>query len=146
MGDRTQQELNHSMRVGVVTSRDPERMTVRVQVRDQDDFTSYDLPVVVRKTKDDKDYCLPDVGEHVVCLFQSYGQEQGFCLGAFFSDADTTPVQSGDKRHVKFKDGTWIEYDRENHLLEAHVEGDIRIEATGNITIIGQRIDLNPEG
>ena len=145
---RQQGETNQLVRVGTVTSVDPATATVRVEVADQDGLISHALPVIQRKTLKDKDFWLPDVGEHVACLFLPYGQEQGVCLGAIYSQADTPPERcdSVDKRHVTFPDGTWFEYDRAAHRLHVHVEGDIHIEATGNVTIIGQRIDLNPDG
>ena len=44
------------------------------------------------------------------------------------------PVQSGDKWHRKFKDGTYLEYDREQHKLVADVKGDVEITTTGSVT------------
>lgn len=122
---RNQQEMNNVVRVGVVTSADPAAMTVRVKVADQDGLVSYNLPVVVRKTLKDKDYWLPDVGEHVVCLFLPFGQEQGFCLGAIYSQADAPPVADRDKRHVVFEDETMAEYDRKEHDLRICVRGGL---------------------
>ena len=138
--------LKQCIRVGVVTSTDPGAATVRCKCVDADGLITYPLRVLNHKTLDDKAYWMPDVGEHVLCLFLPYGNEQGFVLGAFYSEADTPPVSDQDKRHVAYEDGTWWEYDRKNHVFTAHVAGDIFIEATGHVTIIGERIDLNPEG
>ena len=40
-----------------------------------------------------------------------------WCWVRSIHEADTTPVQSGDKFHLGFKDGTAIEYDREAHVF-----------------------------
>lgn len=117
--------LESTVRTAVVSSTDPSRGTVRVRIPDDDDLVSYDLRVLSRKTHQDKDYWMPDVGEHVLCLFLPYGLEQGFVLGAFYSQEDQPPVASQDKRHVLFEDGTWLEYDRKSHTLSGHIKGQV---------------------
>lgn len=136
--------IRELVRVGVVTNVYPERGTVRVRLVDADDQVSFELPVLYRKTMKDKEYWMPDVGEQVVCLFSGQGLEQGFVLGAIYSKKDSVPVSSRDKWHIKFEDGTMIEYDRKSHKLVIQCVGDIQIVAQGNVTIIGARIDLNP--
>jgi len=136
--------IRELVRVGVVTNVYPERGTVRVRLVDADDQVSFELPVVFRKTMKDKEYWMPDVGEQVVCLFSGQGLEQGFVIGAIYSKKDSVPVNSRDKWHIKFEDGTTIEYDRKSHKLSIQCVGDIQIVAQGNVTIIGARIDLNP--
>jgi phage baseplate assembly protein gpV len=81
-----------------------------------DHLLSYWLPIVVPKTQNDKTYWIPDIGEQVVCLMDER-DEAGVVLGAIYSQADTTPVQSADKWHLGFKDGTAIEYDRAAHVF-----------------------------
>ena len=128
--------LDEIVRVGVITNVYPEKGTVRVKLVDVDDQISYELPVIFAKTHKDKAYYMPDVGEHVVCLFSGQGLEQGFVLGAIYSRADTVPVASNDKFHLRFEDGTWIEYDKKEHILRASVNGEVEIHAT-KVTIVG---------
>ncbi|WP_333656285.1 phage baseplate assembly protein V [Dissulfurispira sp.] len=127
--------INELVRVGIVTQRYPERGSVRVRLVDVDDQVSYELPVIYRKTLKDKDYWMPDINEHVVCLFSGQGLEQGFVLGAIYSEADTVPVSSNNKWHKVFDDGTVIEYDRSAHKLLIDVKGDTQIQITGNASI-----------
>lgn len=117
--------MESTVRVGVVSSSDPSRGTVRVELPDDNNLVSFDLRVLVRKTHRDKDYWMPDVGDQVLCLFLPFGLEQGFILGAFYSGPDAVPVSSQDKRHVLFEDGTWLEYDRANHTLSGHIKGKV---------------------
>jgi len=128
--------IQEIVRVGIVTGINPERGTVRVHLVDVDDQVSYELPVIYRKTNYDKEYWMPDIGEHVVCIFSGQGLEQGFVIGAIYSQADSTPVTDKDKFHIKFKDGTEIEYDRAEHKYRVYVEdGEIEIIAKKKVTI-----------
>ena len=107
------------LRIGVVTDQDASLARLRVRFDELDQMISYWLPVVVPKTQDDKLYWLPDVGEQVVCLMDAR-DEDGVVLGAIYSQADATPVQSSDKYHLGFKDGTAFEYDRAAHVTAAN--------------------------
>ncbi len=122
------------IRVGYVNARQPEKMRVKVTVPDtvgKQLVTDY-LPVLCPRASGDMQYDLPDVGDQVLCLFLPYGLEQGFVVGAMYGRQEP-PVQSGEKWHRTFRDGTRLEYDREQHKLVANVQGDVEITATGNI-------------
>lgn len=114
-GDR-QIVHNAALRLGIVRDQNLSLGRLRVAFNEFDQMLSYWLPVVVPKTQNDKAYWLPDIGEQVVCLMDER-DEAGVVLGAVYSQADTTPVQSADKFHLSFKDGTAIEYDRAAHVL-----------------------------
>jgi phage baseplate assembly protein V len=143
--------LESVIRVAVVSSTDPTTATVRVTVPDGDDLVSHDLRVLVRKVHQDKDYWMPDVDDQVLCIFLPFGLEQGFVVGSFYSIADPVPVQTQDKRHVAFADGTTVEYDRAAHHLDVKINGTITIHADGaividsgdSVTVTAPRIDLN---
>jgi len=92
-----------------------------------DQMLSYWLPVVVPKAQNDKAYWLPDIGEQVVCLMDER-DEAGVVLGAIYSQVDATPVQSADKCHLGFKDGTAIEYDRAAHVLAFNFQDSTAIK------------------
>ena len=134
---RLEEVLAWLVRVGIVTGVDETRGTVRVQFGDADYLISYDLPVLFSKTHADKCIHMPDLGEHVTCIFLPNGQEEGFVLGAFYSKGDAVPVASRDKRHIKFKDGSWFEYDRAAHKLSGHVVGgdaELIVDNTAKLT------------
>lgn len=116
------------LKVGEVTSLDCEHCRVRVTFDDEDSKTSYWLPVLQRKTLEDKDYSMPDLGEDVLCVFFNAAEEDGFVLGSFYADEVTPAENSADKRSVKFKDGTLISYDRSSHELIVQI-GSTRIFA-----------------
>ncbi|WP_297889743.1 phage baseplate assembly protein V [Sulfurihydrogenibium sp.] len=132
------------IKVGKVVAVDEKTCRCRVQLEDNDGVVTYWLPIIVNKSQKDKFYWLPDIGEEVLCAFLEHGIEQGFVLGAIYNEKDTVPVVSKDKYHIRFEDGTTIEYDRKSHKLSINCVGDVEIVAQGNIKIVGTRIDLNP--
>lgn len=139
--------LTNLVRVGRVTSVDSESERARVVFDDRDETESYDLQVIVRNTKENKDHALPDIDEDVLCVFLPIGIEQGFILGSFYTDANTPPSSSANVRKVQFSDGTVIEYDRENKKLTANVKGDIDVIATGNLSAnIGGELNADVSG
>lgn len=143
--------LQNIIRLGRVSSTDPAKATVRVLFEDKDNMVSYDLPVIMNNTLKNKDYYMPDVGESVVCIFLPNGLVQGFVLGAVYSEVDKPPINSQDKRHIRFDDGTTVEYDRSKSSLAVDCVGDINIKAggkinmiaSGKITINGATVDIN---
>lgn len=124
------------IRVGFVNARQPEKMRVKVTVRDTTgaQLVTDWLPVLCPRASGDMQYDLPDIGDQVLCLFLPYGLEQGFVVGAMYGK-QVPPVQSGDKWHRTFSDGTTVEYDRAAHKLTANVKGDVDGTATGSVTM-----------
>lgn len=125
------------VRIGTVSSTNPETATVKVVFSDIDNMVTTDLPVIVPQGIKNKYYAMPDVGENVLCIFIGQGVGDGFCLGCFYTPSVIPPVSNQNKVHYAFEDGTFIEYDREEHKLTADVNGDadvkvkkIKIEAT----------------
>ncbi len=140
--DSLESALAQTVRVGKVVTLIPERGTVRVEFPDADasgkKLVSYELPVLAHKTLHDKSYWMPDVNEHVLCVFLPFAQRQGFVVSAFYSDADTVPLANPDVRHVIFKDGSWFQYDRKKHLLSGHVVNgcaDLEIDIDAKLTV-----------
>lgn len=123
-----------AFRLGIVQQQDAPNGRLRVVFAELDQMLSYWLPVVVPKTQDDKAYWMPDLGEQVVCLMDER-DEAGVVLGAIYSQVDSTPVQSADKFHIGFKDGTAFEYDRSSHLLELSFEDGtvIKYDASAHV-------------
>lgn len=121
--NETLNEAVATLKFGTVSAVDEKTMRVRVRLPELDNLRTAWLPVLARKTKRDKDYWLPDLGEHVAVLLDARG-EDGVVLGAIFSDADAVPVTSRDKWHRRFADDTELEYDRSSHVLT--VKGGIQ--------------------
>lgn len=140
-------DIKRLIRVGTVSNVNAAEGTVRVAFAAQDDMVTYELPVITRGSKNNKDYWLPDVDEQVLCLFlpnvSGRGVCEGFVLGTFYSSVDAPVENSGDVHAVKYGDGTIIKHDRSTGKLTINATGDIDIIAGGKITINGQTIYLN---
>ena len=128
--------------LGIVSVVDDARALARCTLPDKDRVETFWLQVIQPGTQRDKAYWLPDVGEQVVCLLDD-SAENGIILGAIYSATDVAPVSTRNKKHIRFDDGTTIEYDRAASLLSISVQGAITITATGNISITGANIYLN---
>ena len=131
--DDLKERLDNLIRVGVVSSTDPEAGTARVFFDYQSRVVSYNLQVMTKNSNRNKDYWMPDVGEQVTCVFLPTGIETGFILGSFFSDAAPPPVASQDKRHSTFGDGSIIELDRSTGKMLVKITGDADVEVGGNM-------------
>lgn len=142
---------------GEVCETDPATAKVRVTLPDRDDVVSWWLPVLHHKTLQDKAYFMPDVGEQVVVCFPPVsGMETGFVIGATYNAQDAPPVNSQDKWHLLFKDGSWLEYDRASHNLSGHIKGkvddftvdeDVNVKVGGNVSAeVGGNADVTVSG
>ena len=125
--------------VGVVIDRDPATARVRVRIEGADAIASAWMPVIFAKTGDDKVCWLPDLDEQVACLVDPHA-DFGVVLGSFYSALAAVPVEDpdGDKFHVRFKDGTTIEYDRATHHLAIDLvaeDATVALNATGNVVV-----------
>ncbi|MDT4867952.1 phage baseplate assembly protein V [compost metagenome] len=87
---------------------------------------------------------MPDIGEQVALLLDTTGDD-GWVLGALYSEADPPPVASRDKWHRRFKDGAMIEYDRAGHafVLELPAGGTVRVVAPGGVTVKAEQVTID---
>ena len=123
--------------VGLVSSYGETPGTVIVTRPDKDNRTTAELRVISRCTKETKDFWMPAINEQVLCVLlpntSGKGPGAGFVLGAFYSDADTTPTDNNDVRTIQYKDGSFIKLDN----------GEMEIHASKHLTITAPRIDIN---
>jgi phage baseplate assembly protein V len=135
-------------RTGIVQAQDLANARVRVRFPDRDQMVSYWLPICFRKTQNDKEYWIPDLGEQVVCLMDEH-DENGTVLGSIYSSVDQPPtdpntghpVQSGDIEQHTFKDGMTVQYNRATHAvtiaLPAGATISIAVSGGGSISYDG---------
>lgn len=107
----------------------------------QDGIVTDFLPVMVRKSKTDKESWQLEINEHVVCFMEVdvidgkvyESCDVGVILGVIPSDQDAPdPGEGPGKFRKKFSDGTVIEYDKESHELTTNVQGKLKATVTGD--------------
>lgn len=128
-----------SIDVGRVSAIYPNRGTAKV-IFDDKNVVSRELPVLMRGSQDSKDYWMPSIGEQVVCIFLQNTSKFGFIVGSFYNDEDKPPVQSEHIRHLKFKDGTYMEYDEESKTLTLDIKGEVVIKTKSAVRVEGDVI------
>lgn len=139
-------DMKGVIRMGLVSSVNASKCTARVAFDDEDNLVTAELPVIVPCSKDNKAYWLPDIDTQVLCIFlpnkSGKGFNDGFVIGAFYSDVDV-PVEDGEKiKSIHFEDGSYVRYDGAGNM-QINAKGNIDIIAGGNITFNSARIDLN---
>lgn len=127
--------IKNFIRMGRVSTTNPEKMTVKVVFEDKDNMVSDELPVLVQGSSRNRHYWLPDVGEQVCCLMLPNGHNAGICLGSYYSEADPPNANSQEVRRIDFGDGSYMQFDR--------ATGNLNISCTGEIRINGKMIYLN---
>ncbi len=103
------------LRFGIVSQIDPIKVQARVSFED-DESTSFWLPIIQTKTLKDKFYAMPDIGEQVACLMDE-NSEDGVILGAIYSTEDVSTTQSEKQLSINLEDGSYINADKENQTL-----------------------------
>lgn len=136
-------EIRELLRIGMVTAKDPLNMRCQVTFSDTltSPITSHWLPVLVTRAFEDTYYDLPDIGSSVLCAFLPNGHEVGFILGSYYYEGIAPCFNENIYQH-KFKDGTYIEYDRKSHKLMASCVGDIDISAKGTLNLRAENVNI----
>ncbi|MDR0476764.1 MAG: phage baseplate assembly protein V [Desulfobulbaceae bacterium] len=130
------------LRFGTVTEVDEKAGAARVKIDDAGGTVTAPLRVMQRRALKDQEQSLPDIGEHVACLFSGQGFEQGLIIGAHYSDKNPSPARPAHVWYYKFEDNTEIEYDRQEHRLTMNISGDIIIKARGTIKMNAAHISI----
>lgn len=90
----------------------------------EDDFVTAPIPVCYPATAGDEYFFLPDENTQVACLMDEHA-ENGVVIGAIYNSNVKPSQGSKDKTYVKFKDGTVIVYDRNEHKYTATCEDTV---------------------
>lgn len=126
------------LRFGIVSQIDPINVQARVSFED-DESTSYWLPILQTKTLKDKFYAMPDIGEQVACLMDA-NSEDGVILGAIYSTEDVPVVTSEKQISLNLENNSLINIDKETNSLNITFEN---INLNGNINHTGKLINTD---
>lgn len=136
--------MQEEIRLGKVSSLDPEAGLVRIVYHEKDDDVTRMIPILSPVFSGL--YSLPEVGDQVLVLHLSNGSEAGVVLGRPWSDKFTPPegAEGLVRLDMDRSPGTAIlRYDAKTQDLTLHCDGTIHITAGGAITVNGRTIDLN---
>ena len=103
------------LRFGIVSQINPLTAEARVNF-EEDESTSYWLPVLQSKTLKDKFYVMPDVGEQVACIMDE-NSEDGVILGAIYSAEDKQLINTEKQLSVNLEDESLINLNKENKTI-----------------------------
>ena len=126
------------LRFGIVSQIDPINVQARVSFED-DESTSFWLPIIQTKTLKDKFYAMPDIGEQVACLMDE-NSEDGVILGAIYSAEDVPVVTSEKQISLNLENNSLINIDKETNSLNITFEN---INLNGNINHTGKLINTD---
>lgn len=131
-------DLSDILRVGVVDGVNADDGTIRVNIADYDDMVKEGIVVMSAEQH------YPKIGESVLCAFLPNGS-QGFCLGAYYNDANTPPVKDKDVYVKVIDDNIIIRYDYSEKKLTLSAPGGVSFDGdvtiSGNLTVGGQIIN-----
>lgn len=125
--------IENIAREGIVHAVDPVGGTVRVVFPDKEGSDGSPLPsgplrVLVHGSGRSKQFWMPQIGDQVACVFltnSTGGNNVGWVVGSFYSEADTPPTDAAANKRI-------IEHN-----------GDLEIRCSGNVAIHGARVDIN---
>lgn len=126
------------LRFGIVSHINPITVQTRVSFED-DESTSYWLPIIQTKTLKDKFYVMPDIGELVVCLMDETSID-GVILGAIYSTVDTPVITTEKQISLNLENNSLINIDKETNSLNITFEN---INLNGNINHTGALINTD---
>ena len=129
--------MKDNIRVGIVSSTNPEKNTVRVTFPDEDNLVSSELRILQRGGVKNRDYWMPDVDDEVVCIFPTNDENfcDGFVIGCLFNEKSPPNASSQDVQRKDFSDGSYFEFNR--------ASGNLTINCKGVLTLKASRINLN---
>ena len=140
---RSEPTANDIVRVGKVAAKYEERHTVTVNFEDRGDgLTTKELPVGTSLTLKNHSYALPDVGEHVICLFYGNGLSEGVVISTIYDKKNSPPCANEDRYYFEFEGGAHVLVDRKDKFIQIQdfegsfilmKDGDISIQAAANI-------------
>lgn len=127
---------------GFISKCDPVKGLYKVRF-EEDKFESHWIFAIESNTKDNKSESGFDEGEHVACVMDKH-REHGVILGAIYDDGNLPEVGNKDIWVKKFKDGSFIHYNRADKKLRLSIEGEVEVVKSTKFKITASDvIELN---
>lgn len=111
------------------------------------------LDILTDFSQDNQSYSMPDLNQHVRLLADE-SLRNGAILGGTYNEKSPPPVDSADKIHLKTKDGSVFEYDRQSRQMVVNLStgasctisngggASIQLQSNGAIVIACTRLTV----
>ncbi|ASC56498.1 phage baseplate assembly protein V [Vibrio vulnificus] len=104
------------------------------------------IPMNVSHAAEVRSFKPLQVGEQVVVL-KPFGAQGGVIVASLNQTKFDQPKDKLNLYYHEFPDGTWLEYDMEEHKLTGHVEGDLILTTAGNAKLTAtQNVEIKSSG
>lgn len=88
-----------------------------------------------------KDFAPLQVGEQVVVV-KEFDTQGGVILGSLNQKSNDQPKDDLNLFYREFPDGTWLQYDMEQHVLSGFINGKVSLEAKAEIMLKSPKIKM----
>jgi phage baseplate assembly protein V len=138
--------LMNSVAFGIVMSLDLSDATQPRAVVNVNSLQSAPMPWLARRAGPDAEWWAPEVGEQVAVICAYGDTVQGIILGSTYQANFPAPSTDPNVWQKLFKDGTFIQYDRNAHALTVDVtksEGTVTINCQAATVNASENVTLN---
>ncbi|HDY8203269.1 TPA: phage baseplate assembly protein V [Vibrio vulnificus] len=119
---------------------------LRYKVQFDENRVSGWIPMNVSHAAEVRSFKPLQVGEQVVVL-KPFGAQGGVIVASLNQTKFDQPKDQLNLYYHEFPDGTWLEYDMEEHKLTGHVEGDLILTTAGHAKLTAtQNVELKSSG
>ncbi|EPU2896287.1 phage baseplate assembly protein V [Vibrio vulnificus] len=119
---------------------------LRYKVQFDENRVSGWIPMNVSHAAEVRSWKPLQVGEQVVVL-KPFGAQGGVIVASLNQTKFDQPKDKLNLYYHEFPDGTWLEYDMEEHKLTGHVEGDLILTTAGNAKLTAtQNVEIKSRG
>ena len=130
--------LSNLVRVGTISAVDYPSAKVKVAYGKDakgDDLVTGWLPWITARASHDITWHAPELAEQVMVISPSGELKLGIVLPALFQSNHPALANDASKHVTKYKDGTIVEYDRENHHMKIDCVGSVEINGATNLSV-----------
>ena len=131
---------NAGIRRGVIVDRDPKKMRVKVQFKDEDEIVTQWIDVVSKSSTGVSVFQMPGAQDEVWCSMDAKG-EGGCLIGSRYNGKDAPPADSHDVVRVTWG-GSFFELNTATGAATLKTSGPAAVEAGGDVTIKAANIVL----